>query len=525
MRSYPGGSVSRSARSSTSLPILHVLILLLLSGCLLMTSLFVLLLAINIPSLETNANTKSSNQGHGNIPSSESAETLAIDEQQSQEEETVEVMRHDNNNSNHHEHSTTRKPNYMHRFPLYGTPEFQKLCSWTFRDGGSKTTPAQSEPDCYILSRPSPTTNEGISEWLADVAAGAIYSIQLGCLHILDYGPGIDMNSVLSYADNGENIYNNWTVPNDILAGGCVKRNNCFRTTASWSSKSIPNVRKDIAKIKAQSGEHMPPKTVAIPNYRWAYHDTYRDKILADYTAMLEAGTTSTDDSNLRGFNFETGYACALGSTFKLSPSAAHYVPNLYTDILPALRDDSALVIALYIRTGRTDKLLHEKVGDPSVDKTQLVGYRRIFSCALEMEKDQLAKGAFTRSVWFVATDSPNVGRSVLSLYDNGSVETAAETDGTGVFQRRVYTTASRGVHSKAQIGPKTADFAEAIIDSYLLGESDFVISLGSVTFSDVAALRTARPIYKISGNAGRCEAMELPSTEKKTISFPAYQW
>ena len=452
MRLFPGAgaagakrSKSRGYTSSSSLPAVNVLILL-LSGCLLITSIFVLLLAINIPSLETNAIDASSNGGHGHLRLSAS-ESNAAGQEQSQDSPRSPSI-----------------PNYLHRFPLYGTAEFKQLCSWAFQDAqvAAKAATLPRKPDCYMLSRPSPTSSEGISEWLTDVAIGKIYAVQFECLHILDYGPGIDIHSALTYADDDDgNSYNNWTVPDDILAGGCDKQHSCFRVSAGWSQRTLKVVTKDLARIKHNSGHNVPPKAVAVPNYRWVYHSTHRDKILADYPALLEAGR-GTGNSNLRGFDAATGMACALGSALKLAPSAANYIPRVHSDILPALRDDSALVIALYIRTGRTDQLLHKKGADSTADKTQLAGYsQHIVSCALELEKDHLSKGEFARSVWFVATDSPNIGRTVVSLYDGVSVENAQKEKSHEVFQRRVYTTASRGVQTKAQISPKTADFAE----------------------------------------------------------------
>ena len=445
-----GGGTKRSALAKPGNPQSHTVLntlILVLSGSLLITSLSLLILASHISTLETNATYESTEQGHQYLRSSSSATTLSG-------QERIRTVRD--------EHRSTSKPYYtLNRFPLYGTAEFKELCGWTYQDSEVAAGTSPQKPDCYMLSRPSPLTSEGISEWLTDVAVGRIHAIQFGCLHILDYGPGIDIHSVLTYAaDDGESIYSNWTVPADILAGGCDKQNNCFRATAGWSRKTVNMVRKDLMRSKQNLGHYLPPRPIPVPNYRWAYHAHHSDKMTADYPSILEAGSGS-GNSNLFGFDVANGMACALGSAFKLAPSAENYIPSVHSDILPALRDGSALVIALYIRTGRTDMLLRENKGaDSFVDNTQLVGpSKNIITCALELEKDYLAKGAFARSVWFVATDSPNVGSAVVSLY-NGNLETA-ENDRQNVIQRRIYTTASRGVQTKAQISPKTADFAE----------------------------------------------------------------
>ena len=62
---------------------------------------------------------------------------------------------------------------------------------------------------------------------------------------------------------------------------------------------------------------------------------------------------------------------------------------------------------------------------------------------------------------------------------------------------RRIFVTSARGAHTKLEGGGvSTADFAEAAIDWYLLGESDAVIANKLYTFGITGAFRTARPIY-----------------------------
>ena len=69
-------------------------------------------------------------------------------------------------------------------------------------------------------------------------------------------------------------------------------------------------------------------------------------------------------------------------------------------------------------------------------------------------------------------------------------------------FKRQEKTT--RGVHSRSDRGPSQSDFAEAIVDWYLIGESDLVVmDKSSVSFGGTAALRTARPVQDASH--GKC--------------------
>ena len=82
-----------------------------------------------------------------------------------------------------------------------------------------------------------------------------------------------------------------------------------------------------------------------VPNYRFANHgdtltlyakdDTFKDLMKA-----------------LPGFEIETGMACSLGNLFHLAPAAAtHFEPQLFSEILPTLRDEDNLVKGLYVRT------------------------------------------------------------------------------------------------------------------------------------------------------------------------------
>ena len=264
----------------------------------------------------------------------------------------------------------------------------------------------------------------------------------------------------------------------------------------------------------------MAQKTVTIPNYRWSYHASYAKKLLAFLPDLVEASETGT--SNLAGFQYELGMACALGATFELAASAVDHVPTLFTQIYPAIRDSDTLVIALYVRTGRTDDLLKDP--DKHSERKDEAASKPVVDCVLRMEQELLSKIDFTKVAWFIATDSPDLGRSIVATYDNADVSVAASGSENAVFHRRVYTTASKGLHSKAQLGPKTDAFSEAIIDWYLLGESNVVVTFGSgYTFAHSAALRTARPIYQAARD--QCHALEIPSLNNTTKKLPIYRY
>lgn len=62
--------------------------------------------------------------------------------------------------------------------------------------------------------------------------------------------------------------------------------------------------------------------------------------------------------------------ACSLGSLFHLSPIASQFEPRHFTEILPTLHQQDALVMSLYIRTGQTDfRASFEKSGKAPPDE------------------------------------------------------------------------------------------------------------------------------------------------------------
>lgn len=132
-----------------------------------------------------------------------------------------------------------------------------------------------------------------------------------------------------------------------------------------------------------------------------------------------------------------------------------------------------------------------------------------IIVCALHVEQQHLAEMTYARVVWMVITDSQYLKQWITESYDS----TRNNTSLAGVPRRQVVTTHSRGAHSRATRGPSTADFAEALIDWYLIGESDLVITdTNSPFFAGTPALRTTRPYYRVplKGEPATCSAVPV---------------
>ena len=206
----------------------------------------------------------------------------------------------------------------------------------------------------------------------------------------------------------------------------------------------------------------------------------------------------------LPGFDLEKSMACSLESLFRLSPRAIMYEPTLFTELLPALHAPNTLVVALYIRTGRTEHLMNHEATHIITKKAA-----RIAECAMRFEKERIVRrqtegnlSPYERIVWMVATDSVYLKTWLNDEYSTQktTVVDGGDHGGSGVLPpRSILSTKSRGAHTKPGGDPSTADFAEALLDWYLLGESDAVVGDHTgPSFGDTAAFRTVRPYYKV---------------------------
>jgi len=120
----------------------------------------------------------------------------------------------------------------------------------------------------------------------------------------------------------------------------------------------------------------------------------------------------------------------------------------------------------------------------------------------------------FKRVVWMVTTDWPYVKTWMAERYNGtdananaNGISNGTAPDGDGeydwkypigtVIARTIITTSkSRGRHTRSSAKPRPADFAEAFLDWYLLGETDAVVKW-RYSFAETAALRTAADVYQ----------------------------
>lgn len=116
-------------------------------------------------------------------------------------------------------------PSTTRRFPVRGTPEFSRQCSWTLPDSNPAT------PECSILVRPDPLNREGMSLWIDHVVAGYLLAKQARCRILLDYGETVDIHQVLipfpDMVRNPRDEVNTWTVPSGFKCDS--QQDNCYR--------------------------------------------------------------------------------------------------------------------------------------------------------------------------------------------------------------------------------------------------------------------------------------------------------
>lgn len=375
--------------------------------------------------------------------------------------------------------SHQEKETHLGRFPTYGSEEFSRQCAWT--------APRQHySKNCTILARPPVSGGEGISNWISQVVLGHIVAQQAGCKFLLDYGPGIAVEEVVTP------FATDWRVP----PGFACDAPPCF--VANHFSKP-----EDLVPIQEAAG--MENKMALVPTYRHAYS--------LDTKFFDKMGRYHDIQRVLPAFGLKNGMGCSLGSLFRLAPTATKYQPDLFDRILPLLQAKDSLVLSLYFRTGQTEK-------PPGSKEGLNLGYKNraeaIMACAINQEKRLLQERPNTaRIVWMVVTDSQYIKKMVPENYDGTNVTMCGGA--SEICQRQVISTKSRGAHTKTVRGPSTPDFAEAFIDWYLIGESDIVVTDDvAPSFGDTAAFRTTRPYYKIYRRPGQNTCAER---------IPVYNW
>ena len=116
------------------------------------------------------------------------------------------------------------------------------------------------------------------------------------------------------------------------------------------------------------------------------------------------------------GFEYSDGFACAITSLFELTKSAEQFMPGLFDIILESLSLPEKLIITLYIRTGRTDRMADRELGIALPDEKEETidpDVMHLVNCAKKLEGEKLIADAYPDIVWLVISDNPNVAQKV----------------------------------------------------------------------------------------------------------------
>jgi len=446
--------------------------------------------------------------------------------------------------------ATTTTSSMPGRFPRLDTDEFRERCPWTSITSGS------AYRNCTVFMTPSPDEYEGISQWNSEVVMSYMLARMAHCRLYIDYGPDVDIHSVLvpavdfvSQDDTLSPLIDDWRVPDGFV---CRKEEKCIteRFEANFPPDSMFN---------------KPPDMLTGPDVAIGPIPRYRLAMRYETGQLWRDGFEQTV-SLLPGFLLETGMACSLGRLFELSPEVARYEDDgLFTEILPMLRNNP--VVAVYIRADSEET---EGTGNNSNQGDIVDASVRT---ALELERKYLAGelmlGGYGNSrfkpmprddismfVWLVISDDESVKERIVRKHDEQSIrwrllqDTAGDTynaksnqavmrgklglnkklnqktdpngptptvptEGTKTEKRsnsddneneaaytssvtrNVLVTDSRGTYAQLKKnGVSTKDFAAALVNWYLIGESDAVVASSMSTFGVTAALRTARHVY-----------------------------
>ena len=415
------------------------------------------------------------------------------------------------------------------RFPLYGTAEYAKVCPWV----GSVADSSPAATDCSILLRPDPIfNNEGVSWWATEAAYGMIMSRLIGCDLLLDYMPDVKIGDILKQPRGRTKA--TWATSSNYT---CTASRRCYLIDR-------PKCRDEegIAELRDKMLEEgIGRELVRIPQYRFGYYSQLSAKMSKwklyheDYRQLAEA---------IPNFDLQTGHSCALTSLFELNEDrAGMYEPELFSHILPTLRDENNLVITLYYRSNYADSRARaEKEGKDFVEgmRSPQSAVKGVIECALGREEEFLSRrnhvgetgertkldkdertSDFQSIVWLVVSDSVTVKEWIADEFSgnntNARIAKNQQRYPGKVIPRHVLTTTARGVHTRAKRKTSTTDFAEAMIDWWLIGESDVVVSSGSMSFGETAALRTQRPIYLIQNHQCSRYNLILPPRDNST--------
>lgn len=294
------------------------------------------------------------------------------------------------------------------------------------------------------------------------VATGYVYAAQVNCRLVVDYGPSVDLEQIFVQPESVDSDVSNdirWQVGSNFT---CEESKSCYNI----GSKTIGGIEEKTLRQIAK--RHYPHRLEDIRTKQFGKVPYYRS---AYSRAENETSAIQHLTEAMPGFEYSDGFACAITSLFELSKSAEQFIPGLFDDILKVLSLTESLVITLYIRTGRTDRLADKERGiamaddkEETIDSNYDPDVMHLVNCAKKLEEEKLNNaGDHSNIYWLVISDNPNVAQKVAD--DNTAPVPFDYSGQQRVRRRKVITTDAQGVQSRPARDPSTADFADAVLD------------------------------------------------------------
>eukprot|EP00808_Paulinella_micropora_P029075 g83325.t1 len=368
------------------------------------------------------------------------------------------------------------------RFSEYGTPEFASRCPFAAQEVTQKR-------DCVRLVRHM-YRGEGIAHYVDQIFRAYLQAHQVGCLLHLDYGPDIQLTQSVIPPPGAPD----WSDPEAHLPGMSQVVADCMAIGLDpnkWNFPKCASFHYNFHSVARNFGL----ESLLAPIYFRNRHSPISEHVGEGQSWLKkEEYAPFLDSPFFPGFHIDDSFACILGKTLTLAPAITSK-PEVVS-FLTKLRDPSSLSIALYVRVPG----LSEGRGEATLPG---LGTHPYVKCARHLEN--MYSEGFDTVTWIVITNSDSMRKLFLQY------ESHAHQPTTYSWRRRVLvTTTAEGTHTRLAVnnqhelegpGPTNQVIAEGMLDFFLLGEVDLVVTDVMYSFGSLGGMRTARPVYSISSN------------------------
>ena len=186
------------------------------------------------------------------------------------------------------------------RFPQHGTSEYFQMCPYMEKSA----LPPPSAEGCSLIVHPRPDSNEGLAAWASSVVQGHLTARQTGCRFLMDYGPSVAIDTVItpprqSLDGNWSSQVSNWAIP---PSGFPCDRSRC----AELHSETLQNKR--LMSVFRRRWDKSP--VYDVPKYRYSYVGVDRRWNGTEFDHL---------EAYFPGWDVRLGAACSMQMLFQPS--------------------------------------------------------------------------------------------------------------------------------------------------------------------------------------------------------------